>query len=229
MRISSTVVGGSYTNDNGDKGSISGDRDGNTLKLKFSSDVSPGDCAMLAQLSTDRSTLTGLYNCKSGDPRFVEGARLTLQRIVEAKGAGASTTRPAIAVNPILCRDPVDRRPVSPPTFDPGYRDACRAYLYINDDDICDYCRTVGDRNQLRCTLGTATGLDGLESDAIGLQGGAPYPETCEWIDYRGERIPALQGEIGNNHETVSITTVKMSPDGKQIVIGPTQSRPNVK
>jgi len=139
---------------------------------------------------------------------------------------------PVVPVTPadsILCRDPVDKRPVRPPGFDAGYFDSCRAYLYINDDDICDYCRTVGDRNLLRCTLGTPTGLNGVESEAIRLEGGAPYPDTCKWIDYQGTKIPALRGEIGNNHESISITTVKMSPDGKQIVIGPTQRLPNMK
>lgn len=147
----------------------------------------------------------------------------------DSSGVRVPTTGPTTAVNPILCRDPVDRRPVSPPGFDAGYRDPCRAYLYINDDEICDYCRTVGDRNQLRCTLGTPTGLNGLQSDAIHLEGNAPYPDTCEWIDYQGTKIPALRGEIGNNHESISITTVKMSTDAKQIVIGPTQSLPNIK
>jgi hypothetical protein len=136
---------------------------------------------------------------------------------------------PRTTVNSILCRDPVDKRPVSPPRFDAGYRDSCRAYLYINDDEICDYCRTVGDRNQLRCTLGTPTGLNGLNSEAIPLEGGAPYPDTCEWIAYQGTKVPALRGEIGDNRELISITTVKMSTDGKQIVIGPTQTLPNVK
>jgi hypothetical protein len=83
LQIAANVVAGSYTNNLGDKGTISGKLDGNSLTLMFSSSVTPGDCSMSANLSRDRSTLEGVYRCKSNDPKYVEGASLTLKRRID--------------------------------------------------------------------------------------------------------------------------------------------------
>jgi len=136
---------------------------------------------------------------------------------------------PAASVNPVICKDSDDVRPHPPAVFDRGYQDKCAEYVYINDDNICDYCRTVGDRNSLKCTLGTPTGLNGLESSVVALTGGAPYPDTCSWIDYQRKKIPALRGEIGDHHEWISFTPVKMSADGREIIIGPTERSPKTR
>jgi hypothetical protein len=116
---------------------------------------------------------------------------------------------PPLAERGAFCQAEPSQRPPAPPGFDLGYSGRCNAYLYINDDDICDYCRLVGDGNSLRCTLGTTTGLNGLDSDVFRLEQGAPYPGECTWVK-QSKGVLALQGTIGNNHEKLSITPVRV-------------------
>src|SRR5436190_1451537 len=104
----------------------------------------------------------------------------------------------------------------APDVFDYGYPDQCPAWVRIDDDPFCDYCRIVGNRNILKCTMGTADGLTGMTFESV-LERGGPYPNECSWIDYRGTGVPALRAVIGNGHELVSITPVTAGKIGPTI------------
>jgi hypothetical protein len=101
----------------------------------------------------------------------------------------------------------------APDEFDFGYPDQCPAWLRIDDDPFADYCRVVGNRNILKCTMGTPNGLTGNTFETV-LERGGPYPNECTWIDYQGTGVPALRAVIGNAHEQVSIWPVTVGSIG---------------
>lgn len=107
----------------------------------------------------------------------------------------------------IFCSEPEKATQHAPASFDFGYPDRCPAWVRIDDDPFCDYCRIVGSGNVLKCTMGTADGLTGNTFEAQ-LERGGPYPNECSWIDYQGAGVPALRAVIGNAKEQVSITPV---------------------
>ena len=62
LSVSGRVAAGSYTNDTGDSGTLSGTLDGNSLIMQFNSSTGGLDCMLSARVSEDRNTIDAIYN-----------------------------------------------------------------------------------------------------------------------------------------------------------------------
>jgi len=80
LSVSGHVAAGSYTNDTGDSGTLSGTLDGNSLVMQFNSSTGGLDCMLSARVSEDRNTIDAIYKCDSADPARVMHANAVLKR-----------------------------------------------------------------------------------------------------------------------------------------------------
>lgn len=116
----------------------------------------------------------------------------------------------------MACSSEARQRQKAPPGFDAGLSQYPQAWVRIDDDEFCDYCRTVGndDARQIWCTLGTQEGLTGttLKSGVID----AGYPETAKWINFKDTGAPAYSRVVGFSREKRFVTPVYPGGFGDQ-------------
>lgn len=72
LKVSGSVVSGSYYNDAGDAGIIMGAINSNNLKLKFVSSKIPGDCDFNGSINSSRNEISALYRCSDDEHATVE-------------------------------------------------------------------------------------------------------------------------------------------------------------
>ena len=162
----------------------------------------------------------------NGSPVSLTGSReiapaqtVTYELTAHGPGGTASSSTMLRILAPqkraFCTQDEIDRQS-SPAKFDYGFEGG-RAWVHIDDDLYCDYCRVVGDEPNymLWCTHGTQSGLVGRTYESSLIDRG--NTDTQKWIDIDG--VPNYSRVIGDRIVRTPITT-----EG----FGETVSRPNL-